>query len=544
MQKRSYIPDANKRDKIIRILLIEDSPDDARLLEEFLIDVKNFFFKITWITILSEGLKRVQSESFDVILLDLTLPDSKGLETFRKTYSEVKDIPIIVLSGFGSDEIALNAVQEGAQDYISKGIFNGQLLANSIRYAIERYNLQEKLNNERKKNEQELIKVQKLESLGILAGGIAHDFNNILTAILGNISLARFDMEDHEKLDKLLLSSERAAYRAKSLTQQLLVFSKSGIPIKKPVAVDKLFREITIFALRGTNVRCSFNFPENLWISEADNGQLSQVINNIILNAVQAMPNGGEISIKGENVDDIEREGKIFSSNRGKFIKFSISDNGVGIKPEHFPYIFDPYFTTKKEGSGLGLAMSFSIIKKHGGYITLDSKLGIGTSFYVYLPASSKKIETKKEIWIENNTDNLNILVMDDKDYVRKILEKMLDKLGHKSDFVEEGSELIDIYTNALESGNKYDLIITDLTIPGGMGGKNAIKILKKIDPFVVAIVTSGFSEGVLENYKKYGFAGILQKPFTFHELKVALSSVMKNKSEKHKTEPLISNMN
>ena len=378
-----------------------------------------------------------------------------------------------------------------------------------------------------KRNETELMKAQKLESLGILAGGIAHDFNNILTAILGNISLAEFELRDG-KIKNLLLSAEKAATRAKSLTKQLLLFSKGGTISKKPVSVAELLREYATFALRGTKAKCTFLFPRELWSVELDAGQFSQVVNNLMINAVQAMPNGGEIVITGENKISDRDQSPILIN--GRYVKLSIKDQGVGIGRKDFQKIFSPYYTTKSHGTGLGLAMSYAIIKNHGGFMTFDSELGKGTIFYIYLPASVKEVKHEISAITHDYSGIGRILVMDDKMMIRQIMKKMLNKLGYESDYVDNGVELIQKYKTSLEIGKKYDIIITDLTIQGGMGGINAMKIILEIDPDVKAIVSSGYSRGdIMTNYKKYGFLGILSKPYTFNELKQVISSVEKS---------------
>ena len=247
----------------------------------------------------------------------------------------------------------------------------------------------------RKKMEKELLKSQKMESLSVLAGGIAHDFNNLLTAILGNISIAKTAANSSNNTTVFLTEAEKASMRAKGLTQQLLTFSKGGAPIKETIYIDEIIKDTVSFALRGSNIRSVFSISDNLYPVEVDKGQISQVINNLIINAIQAMPEGGTIHVSVENIS-VEKKNPL-SFMAGKYIKISVEDHGVGIPEKHIQKIFDPYFTTKGKGSGLGLATAYSIVKKHEGNISVESKDGIGTTFYVYLPVSNKKISIKRK---------------------------------------------------------------------------------------------------------------------------------------------------
>lgn len=379
---------------------------------------------------------------------------------------------------------------------------------------------------EKKKMEEEFLKVEKLESLGILAGGIAHDFNNILTAIIGNISLARMKVDSGDfDIETFLRGAESASLRAKNLSQQLLTFSRGGSPIKKTMDIKELIRESTSFVLLGSNVKCNFSIADNLYPVEVDEGQLSQVINNLVINAQQAMPEGGIVRVTAENI--LLKDGEIVSLQSGCYVKIIVQDKGIGIQEKNLKKIFDPYFTTKQKGSGLGLATVYSVIKKHGGYITAQSKLGMGTTFEIYLPMSEKEPTTiiqKKE---RLSTVGGKILVMDDEEVVRKVAGKMLQFLGYDACFARNGNEAIDMYKKAEKSGSKYKAVILDLTIPGGMGGREAIKELIKIDPDVKAIVSSGYSnDPIMCNFKDYGFSGFLLKPYKIKELGDVLKKV------------------
>ncbi len=379
---------------------------------------------------------------------------------------------------------------------------------------------------EMKKAQVELMKVQKLESIGVLAGGIAHDFNNILTAILGNISLARVMSRENFKITSRLEEAERACLRAKDLTQQLLTFSKGGTPVKKATSLNDLLREATTFLLRGSNVKPKFDIAKNLWLVEADESQISQVINNLVINAKQAMPEGGILNIKAFNFFYDGRSD--LPLPRGKYVCFQVEDHGTGIDEKSLQKIFDPYFTTKKTGSGLGLAVTFSIIKKHNGYITAQSKLGKGTIFSVYLPASEKTIQPKKDTSESFGLLKGKVLLMDDEEIIREVGSEMLNSFGLEVDLASDGQEAIRKYKASLKKNKPFDLVILDLTIPGGMGGKETIKELQILDKKVKAIVSSGYSnDPVMANFQNFGFKGIVIKPYRMTDLYATIKSVL-----------------
>jgi len=269
---------------------------------------------------------------------------------------------------------------------------------------------------EQKQMEEELLRVQKLESVGILAGGIAHDFNNILTTILGNVSLAKNQVTPDDEIFELLNEAETASTRAQTLTRQLLTFAKGGAPVKETSSIKDVIKESSLFVLRGSKAGCEFSLREDLWPAEVDVGQIGQVINNIVINANQAMPEGGIIRVAAENV--IIDDGQGLPLKPGRYIRISITDHGAGIAEKHLSNIFDPYFTTKQEGSGLGLATTYSIIRKHDGQITVESKLGEGTTFHIYLPASDKIVPEKEEVRLIKGRGR--ILVMDDEVALKK----------------------------------------------------------------------------------------------------------------------------
>lgn len=357
---------------------------------------------------------------------------------------------------------------------------------------------------EQRKTAKELLKVKKLESVGVLAGGIAHDFNNILTAIIGNIELAGMTIDSTNKGYPLLQKVEEAALRARDLTQQLLTFSKGGDPVKKTTSIDKVIIESANFVLHGSSVSCQFNIPDYLWLVDIDSGQISQVIQNLVINAKHAMPDGGEIKINCANIADIKSEPTIYLPNEA-YIKITVLDNGCGITEKYLEKIFDPYFTTKQEGSGLGLAITHSIITKHGGHIEVQSVIGKGTTFTLYLPVSDKQIihDQTKELH-KTETVESRILVMDDDKNVQDIAKQMLVRLGHEVLLAGDGKEAIAIFIEHYNSEKPIDVIIMDLTISGGMGGKDAIQEVLKIDPDAKIVVSSGYSnDPVMSNYQQ-----------------------------------------
>lgn len=377
----------------------------------------------------------------------------------------------------------------------------------------------------RKYNE-EFEKVQRIESIGLLAGGIAHDFNNLLTSILGNINLARADADPKSKTYMRLENAESALIKATGLTQQLLTFSKGGEPVKKVSSISKLLKDSVSFALSGSKSRCEFSIPDHLWPVYVDEGQINQVFNNLIINADQAMPNGGLIQISCENV--VVLKGEIVPLTEGKYVKVSIKDNGVGIPVPYLDKIFDPYFTTKEKGKGLGLATSFSIVRKHGGHIRAESMPGAGAAFYVYLTAMSEASYPDNESVGGIFTGKGKILIMDDEEDVRFVAREMLETLGYDVETACDGEEAIESYKMARDADRPFDLVIMDLTISGRMGGKEAIKRLKEISPSVKAIVSSGYAnDPIIANYKDYGFMSILPKPYTLENLSTTVNDIL-----------------
>lgn len=381
---------------------------------------------------------------------------------------------------------------------------------------------------ERKRMEEELYRKDKLESLGILASGIAHDFNNILTIISGNSSLVstileeKADYEVHELLDEV----QRGVMQARELTEQLMTFSRGGAPVKETSSIQKLVQESASFILRGSKVRAVFSAHGQIWPVNIDRGQISQVVSNLIINSSQAMPDGGIIEICINNIPP--EAAAALMLNEGRYVQIIIKDHGIGIPAEDLGNIFVPYFTTKAKGHGLGLALAYSIIEKHEGDIKVNSELGVGTTFEIYLPASD-------DLFIDNPPDEKinylgqgRILIMDDDEMIRNTLGRMLRQLGYETGFARDGEEAIDIYNQAKQAGTPYQVVIMDLTIAGGMGGKETVQRLKQLDSNLKAIVTSGYScDEVMINYVGFGFCGAIEKPYEIDKLSRVLYEIV-----------------
>ncbi|MBI5827634.1 MAG: PAS domain S-box protein [Deltaproteobacteria bacterium] len=381
---------------------------------------------------------------------------------------------------------------------------------------------------EKKMMENEILKAKKLETIGDLAGGIAHDFNNLLVGILGRISVAMEYVEKDGKLHEILCDVEEAALRTKGLTRRLLTFSRGGQPVKEPASAVDLLRSTADLVLRESGVRCEFSFPDGDVYADMDEGQVGQAMNNIILNARQAMDEGGVVEIEARNVT-VTGEDPL-PIDPGSYVMVSIKDNGRGIPEENLNRVFDPFFTTKQRSSGLGLAVTYSVIKKHRGHITVESKEGGGTTVHVYLPASvGRPLSAPGSPAVERGSGR--VLVMDDDEMVRDVAGEMLEVLGYDYSFARDGEEAIGFFKKAIETGEPFDAVILDLTVEDGMGGADAVKKLARIDPGVKAIVSSGYSrDPIMSDYRKHGFCAVIYKPYRLAEFSRAVKDAISAK--------------
>lgn len=374
---------------------------------------------------------------------------------------------------------------------------------------------------ERKRGEDERLTTGKLESVGTLAGGIAHDLNNILTVISGNIGLAQLESPtDAKNLLTCLSKAAQAARQAAHLSSQLLTFSKGGAPVKKVVAMSDLLIKATNFSLHGSNLRAELDIPPDLWHAEVDAAQIEQVINALMINAREAMPNGGMVEVSARN---IQLENKPAAQlPAGRYVKVIVSDQGPGVSGAIATRIFDPYFTTKPASSGLGLSISFSIVKKHGGMLHLEQTSSAGAVFAFFLPASKEApiVQKPSTNGSSSKGNNQRILVMDDEEGIRDLTTQLLATLGYDVTAVPDGVEAVKTYERAMRRGENFQAVILDATIRGGMGGLATIERLRNLDPHVIAIICSGYSdEAALAEFLQYGFRGALPKPFTRRDL-------------------------
>ena len=535
--------------KKIEILLFEDNGVAATQITKHL-DLSKLDFNISIATRLADGIEQLKTRRFDLALLNLNLPDSRDIDTLHTVMKASQGEAIIVLTDTDDEILSLKALKLGAQDSLNKHRINSEAMHRSILHAIERSNLLRShearieglqcdatilrdITNQ-KKAEDELFKSEKLESISLLAGGIAHDLNNMLTAILGNISILRIELGESHQHSAKLVAAEKASLQARLLTQQLLTFSKGGAPALEVTTISEMVEECAQFILRGSKVKCSIEKDDDLWPVDADKGQVSQVVNNLIINANQAMPDGGDIRIRMRNLQ--VRHAEVPALKLGDYICIEVGDEGIGISPHNLKKIFDPYFTTKTKGNGLGLASSYSIIKMHRGTITADSSIGKGSIFKVYLPKSmqiapaANPFEAEKE---EPASEGIHrgkgrILVMDDMEAMMVVAGEILTVLGYDVEYSTNGNEAIKAYKTAKDAGDPFDACVFDLTVPGGMGGEEAANILIDYDPNLVAIASSGYTTSdVMSDYKNSAFKAVLPKPYRIKEMSDVLHELL-----------------
>jgi len=376
-----------------------------------------------------------------------------------------------------------------------------------------------------KELEQQVRQAHKIESIGTLAGGIAHDFNNMLAVITGNVSYSLSLLNAGEELFDVLSDVQDGVRQAQTLTQQLLTFASGGEPVKQVADLNKVIQEAARFVTRGARSKCEFSLDDDLWAADVDPGQINQVIGNLVINANQSMPEGGVINIRAENVTIVKDD--YLPLSPGRYIKVSVKDQGTGIPEKHLGNIFDPYFSTKQQGSGLGLASAYSIVNKHSGYIVAESSMDIGSTFFVYLPASEKEVQVISKSRSGDHSGKGKILIMDDEEPILKMAGRILGRMGYDVCAARDGAEAVAFYQREFATGDPFKLVILDLTVPGGMGGAKTIRELLKIDQAVKAVVSSGYSnDPVMANFSEYGFSGVVPKPYTKDQLTEVIISL------------------
>jgi len=473
-----------------------------------------------------EYLCRIQREPTSSGLMRLEARDRSERIWFCRNirYDELGGLPLVLGHAIDiTERIQAERALKEAQTALQKA--HDELATRVAERTAELQQANERLLAEmeqRKQVEEELFRGRKLESLGVLAGGIAHDFNNFLTIISGNIALAKMHLKPADSVCDILEQAAVACKRATSLASQLLTFGKGGAPIRRPAPLAGVVKDAVDLARAGAQVTIDLAIVGDLWSAEIDIEQISQALHNILVNARQAMPEGGIIEVRAENV--------VFDADSlplrcGRYIMISVRDHGCGIAAEVLPRIFDPYFTTKQSGNGLGLATVHAIIAKHEGHITAQSMLGVGTTFSIYLPACAAPQPAESAIGQQLQTGSGRILVMDDEEALRKLLAQILERLGYEVECAREGAEAIELYQRAKDSGHRFDAVLLDLTIPGGMGGKDVAARLREVDDSVILIVSSGYSDTpIMSEFRRYGFDDVISKPWT----PVQLSEVLR----------------
>jgi len=471
-----------------------------------------------------EALQKTADLSPALVLMDIVLKGKMdGVEAAARLQAQ-RDVPIVYLTAYADDTTLQRAMATGPYGYIMKPIVDKQLYT-AIAIALDKHRAAHAL-RKRQQMEEDQLQARKLEAIGTLAGGIAHTFNNILTAMIGHLALAKRFAQPHEPIYEHLSQSEQAAQQATDVTHQLLTFAEGGVPIKRRTALGPLLHEALAIALQDTPVQGAVSVPETLWMVEADGGQLRQVIDNVSRNAVEAMPHGGTLHAKAQNLL-VDRRQRLPVTD-GPYIKLTFTDRGIGISRQHLERIFEPYFTTKTYGRGLGLATARSIIQKHAGYMGVESTGPAGTTIAIYLPALPDSPPVQRETAGSPPTRTDRILVVDDDDTLRRIVPQMLAHLGYEAVGVATGEEALVLYQQAQETGQPFAAIVMDLIIEGGMGGEEAMSKLRAFDPEVRAIVSSGYSNApVMADFQRYGFRGVLAKPYDIAELAATLQHVI-----------------
>ncbi len=515
--------------KKYKILLVDDDPLILIGVGKFL---ENKGYQVTTADSGEKAIKLLEEATFDLVITDLIMNHVNGIQVLKESKRLNPDAMNMILTGYGDMDTAIDALRLNADDFLLKPCEHTEINFR-IANCLEKIELKRKLKNAT----EEIRKIQKIESLGLLAGGMAHDFNNLLSVIHGNISMSKDDVKPEYGITEFLNEAEDASLRAKELTNKLILLSKGGAPVRKAGTIEDLVKETINFTLSGSGIEVDFFLQDDLWLVNFDGNQMRHSVKSIINNAVEAMPDGGSINVKIENfVSSSETTKQSLSFSKKRYVKISIQDQGAGISEENLSLIFEPYFSTKNRGTqkgmGLGLATTYSIINKHDGHIWAESEVGVGTTISIYLPVEVEEITKIKPVkMIEPGKPAFRtgrILVMDDEEMIRNVSRHRLSRLGYEPGLAAHGEEAIAMYGKAMETGESFDAVILDLTIKDGMGGKDTIRELFQLDPNIKAIVSSGYCDDpVMSNYSAYGFKGALPKPHTKKELNDMLDQVL-----------------
>ncbi|MBN2419436.1 MAG: response regulator [Deltaproteobacteria bacterium] len=513
-------------DNPIRVLLIEDNRGDARLIQEILSEATWRLFEMVVAERLSEGLLVLSDSAFDLILLDLSLPDSSGLDTLARIHADSPQTPVVVLTGLDDDTLAIEAVRRGAQDFLVKGHIDAELLSRTIRYSIER----KKAEKEKEQLQLQLANAQKMEAIGTLAGGVAHDLNNILTGLINYPELLLLKMGEDNPYRDHILKMKKSGEKAASIVQDLLTLARRGVSVAQVVNLEGIVREYLIspecekLKRFHPEIRIETRFEDNLFNIMGSPVHLSQTVMNLVSNAAESMPDGGKILISTKNIY-LERPCKDNDVlKEGRYVVLTVSDRGTGMSPEVMERIFEPFFTKKvmgRSGTGLGLAVVWGTIKDHSGHIDIKSSVGEGTTFTLYFPATQKKLDQRqdgssiKDFMGKGET----ILVVDDVREQREIASELLSELSYSVITVSSGEEAIEYIKN-----NRVDLLFLDMIMDPGMDGLETYKRILELNPGQKAVIASGYSETELvKEAKRLGAGQFIRKPYTLNKLGMAV---------------------
>lgn len=506
--------------KSMRVLLVEDNPGDVRLLREALRDARGGNVDLSHVLRLEEGLKQLATGEFDVVLLDLSLPDASGLETVSRTVTAAPQVPIVVLTGLNDEQVAVRALREGAQDYLVKGQGDGELVVRAMRYAIER----KRAEIENQRLEAQLQSAQRLESLGILAGGIAHDFNNLLTIITCNAQYLHGSLKLDQAQQNALRDLETAAAHATEMTRSLLAFSRPTKPQARPLDINELIGDFHRFLRRVMPATIEFVLdrdPQTCTIA-VDPGQMQQVLINLCVNARDAMPAGGALTIQTRHVRRAELPALLRNrATEDEFVRIRVSDTGVGMDPDTLRLIFDPFFTTKPKdrGTGLGLAIVYKIVEVHKGLIDVTSQPGKGTRFDIYFPVAQAPPAPQPDPSAARGKEH--VLILDDEEMIASLMKTLLESRGYQVTVAQRPENALEFVKN---SGQDVDLAILDYSLPTE-SGESCLAEMRRVLPDLHAILITGEAAPAADRADER--TRFLTKPFSADALAVLVREML-----------------